>query len=221
MGTLPAEPMTSRAGRREEWGWACLVLRQRPRLGAQSHSTGRGERARMPGHTAQDAGSHLANRPSVEQGEGALSPTPSRQRAVGVPGQGCPRPQFPSQKAGAVQEPRTSRGLPAASGTPGGRALFSCEGPSTSCMNHSQMGASGSFPPAPALGGGGAFPGKREALPHLPGAPTRGALMGPAPLGTPPYAPTCQHQSRSPRHRSRPGGATGMSQWGERAQVGP
>ena len=99
---------------------------------------------------------------------------------------------FPLRRQAQVQEPSTSTGLPAASGTRGGGALFSGEGPGTSCVNHSQMGASRSFPPAPALGGvswaegstspssrsphllllWGVFPGQWGALPQLPGAPT-------------------------------------------------
>lgn len=45
--------------------------------------------------------------------------------------------------------------------------------------------------------------------------------MGPVPLGTPPHASTCRHHPGLPDTRSMPGGATGTSRWGERAQVGP
>ena len=93
---------------------------------------------------------------------------------------------FPLRRQAQVQEPSTSTGLPAASGTRGGGALFSGEGPGTSCVNHSQMGASRSFPPAPALGGVSWAEGSTS---PSSGSPRPGALMlltlSP-PLGTPP-----------------------------------
>lgn len=145
----------------------------------------------MTGHTAQDAGKPPALADSFQiEGGGATS----AQRGGQAVAEAVHSLGFPLRRQEQVQEPSTSRGLPAASGTRGGGALFSGEGPGTSCVNHSQMGTFGSFPPAPALGvcflgrgstspssGSphllllwGAFPGQRGALPHLPGAPIPG-----------------------------------------------
>lgn len=159
----------------------------------------------MPSHTAQDAGNALGCPATRHKTRGATWPTGRvwhRARALQVPllpdrgrrshvcpgAAGGPRPRLSSapvplsegRSSPGAQEGLDSRGLPAASGTPGGGALFSCEGPSTSCMNHSQMGASGSFPPTPALGGW-RFLGRGKHFPIFREPPPRGSDGASAP----------------------------------------
>lgn len=184
----------------------------------------------MAGHTAQDSGEPPGQQAERGTGQGRSESEPhsfqTGRRATSAQGSGEATAEAvlglgsPLRRQERVQEPRASRGLPAASGTPGGGVLFSCDGPSTSCVNHSQMGASGSFPPTPLLGEGAVSREERSISPSS-GSPRPGALMGPVPLGTPPHASTCRHHPGLPDPCSMPGGASGTSRWGERVQVGP
>ena len=71
------------------------------RSDARPHGTRRGE---PPGRQAECGTGRGRSKSHSFQTEGGGATSAQGRR--GGPGQGCPQPRFPSQKAGAVQEPR-------------------------------------------------------------------------------------------------------------------
>lgn len=172
----------------------------------------------MAGHTAQDSGEPPGQQAEHGTGQGRSESErhsfQTGRRATSAQGSGEATAEAvlglgsPLRRQERVQEPRASRGLPAASGTPGGGVLFSCDGPSTSCVNHSQMGASGSFPPTPVLGEGGRFQGREKHFPVFREPPPRGSDGASAP-GDPTTRIHMSAPSRPPRPLLRAWGCLG------------